>query len=70
MIVDLDCDASSGDDYYCDVADGGTPISIFNSNSLPIDDGRLQFAVGASPASDDGTGTYTDQLTFVATATF
>ncbi len=70
MLIDTDCDASSGDDYYCDVADGGTPISIFDSNSLPIDDGRMQFSVGASPDSADGTGTYTDQLTFVASATF
>ncbi len=70
MLVDVDCDASAGDDYYCDVADGGTPISIFDSNSLPIDDGRMQFSVGASPDSADGTGTYTDQLTFVASATF
>ncbi len=70
MLVDVDCDASSGDDYYCDVADGGTPISIFDSNSLPVDDGRMQFSVGAAPDSADGTGTYTDQLTFVASATF
>jgi hypothetical protein len=70
MIVDADCDASSGDDHYCDVADGGTPISIFHSNSLPVDDGRMQFSVGAAPDSSDGTGTYTDQLTFVAAATF
>ncbi len=70
FLVDGDCDASSGDDYYCDVADGGVPIVIFDSNSLPVDDGRMQFAVGAAPDSEDGTGTYTDQLTFIATSTF
>ncbi len=70
MTVDGDCDCSGGDDYYCDLADGGTPISILDSNSLPVDDGRIQFAVGATPDSADGTGTYTDQLTFVATSTF
>jgi hypothetical protein len=70
LVVEGDCDAGTGDNYYCDVADGGSPITIFDSNDLPVDDGRVQFAVGASPDSADGTGTYTDQLTFVATATF
>jgi hypothetical protein len=32
---------------------------------LPVDDGRVQFAVGVAPDSADGTGTYTDQLTFI-----
>jgi hypothetical protein len=52
------------------VADGGVPIVIFDSNSLPVDDGRMQFAVGAAPDSEYGTGTYTDQLTFIAASTF
>jgi hypothetical protein len=70
MVVDVDCDASAGDDYYCDVADGGVPISLFNSKNLPIDHGRMQFSLGAAPNSADSTGTYTGQLTFIATATF
>jgi len=70
LVVHVDCDCTSGDDYYCDVSDGGTPIEVFNSNSNPVDDGRVQWAVGVAPDSSDGTGTYTDQLTFVATSTF
>jgi len=70
IVVDDDCDCDSGDTYFCDVSDGGTPIEIFNTNSAPVDDGRLQFGVGTSPDISDGTGTYTDELTFVATATF
>lgn len=65
-----DCDCDSGDTYYCDVSDGGTPIEIFNTNSDPVDTGRVEFEVGASPDSSDGTGTYTDELTFIATSTF
>jgi hypothetical protein len=70
MLVDEDCNCTSGNDYYCDVADGGTPITIVTTDGLPVDDGRVEFMVGAAPDSADGTGTYTDQLTFVATATF
>jgi len=73
LVVHVDCDCTSGDSYYCDIRDSegsGTPIEIFNSNGNPVDDGRVQWAVGAAPDSDSGTGTYTDQLTFVATATF
>jgi len=73
LIVHIDCDCTSGDTYYCDVRDSegsGIPIEVFNSNSNPVDDGRVQWAVGAGPDSDSGTGTYTDQLTFVATSTF
>jgi len=70
LIVHTDCDCTSGDSYYCDVRDSGTPIEVFNSNGNPVDDGRVQWAVGAAPDSDSGTGTYTDQLTFVATSTF
>jgi len=70
ILVHDDCDCDSGDAYYCDVSDGGTPIEVFNSNGNPVDDGRVQWAVGAAPDVSDGTGTYTDQLTFIATATF
>jgi hypothetical protein len=70
ITVDGDCDASGGSSSYCGVADGGTPIDLFHSGNSPLDDGRVQFAVGAAPDSADGTGTYTDQLTFVATSTF
>jgi hypothetical protein len=70
IIVHDDCDADSGNDYYCDVSDGGTPIQIFTTNSLPIQAGRVQWEVAASPSITTSVGTYTDELTFVATATF
>jgi hypothetical protein len=70
LVIQDDCDCDSGDTYFCDISDGGTPIQIFNTNSAPVDGGRLQFGVGASPDLADGTGTYTDELTFVATPTF
>jgi hypothetical protein len=68
LLVDTDCDDASGGNY-CDVPTS-TPETLFHSDSLPVDDGRLQISVGASPDSEDATGTYTDQLTFVATSTF
>uniref|UniRef100_A0A7C5UU88 WxL domain-containing protein n=1 Tax=candidate division CPR3 bacterium TaxID=2268181 RepID=A0A7C5UU88_UNCC3 len=70
QIVHDDCDADSGDDYYCDVKDGGTPIQIYNTNQDPVEDGRMEFEVGVSPTVYNPVGTYTDELTFVATATF
>jgi len=48
----------------------GTLATIFNSGGNPVDSGRIQFEVAAHPDTEDGTGTYTDELTFVATSTF
>lgn len=48
---------------------GGSPATIFSTTG-PLDQSRTQFEVGASPDATDGTGTYTDELTFIATATF
>lgn len=67
-VVHDDCDGDTGSDYYCDVPT--TPTSIFTTNSAPIDSLRLEWEVGASPDAGDSTGTYTDQLTFIASATF
>ncbi len=69
LTINSDCAATSGDDYFCSV--GGTAgREIFNTSALPIDTGRVQFRVGASPNSLNATGTYTDELTFIATSTF
>lgn len=68
-----ECDeASNGAGYYCGVDDstGGSPLEIFNTGGNPVDEGRMQWSVGAAPDAADATGTYTDQLTFVATGTF
>lgn len=64
-----DCDCTSGDDYYCDLPQSA-PVEILNTNGNPVQGGRVQWAIGASPDIEDGTGTYTDQLTFIATSTF
>ncbi|MFQ5493227.1 MAG: hypothetical protein ACE5DX_03650 [Candidatus Dojkabacteria bacterium] len=68
-VINDDCDGDTGTDYYCDVG-SGTAVEIFTTGSSPIDALRLEWEVGASPDAGDGTGTYTDQLTFIATATF
>jgi len=45
------------------------PETIF-STSAAVDDGRASYEVAVSPDASDGTGTYTDSLTFIATSTF
>lgn len=65
-----DCDGDSGNNYYCDVSDGGTPIELFNTNNGPLDTLRLEWEVGASPGALSGTGRYSDELTFIASALF
>ncbi len=47
----------------------GSPATIFSSTGA-LDTSRTQFEVAAAPDAQDGTGTYTDQLTFIATGTF
>lgn len=69
-VIDEDCDGDTGATYYCDVSDGGSPIPIFTTGSVPIDNLRLEWEVGASPDAGDGTGSYSDELTFIASATF
>jgi hypothetical protein len=69
LTINTDCTATSGDAYFCSV--GGTAgREIFNTSGATLDTGRVQFRVGASPNSLNATGTYTDELTFIATATF
>jgi hypothetical protein len=47
----------------------GSPATIYSSTAA-LDTSRTQFEVAAAPDAQDGTGTYTDQLTFIATGTF
>jgi hypothetical protein len=68
LVVSADCSASTGTDYFCSV--GGTAGRQIFTTEGAVDTGRVQFRVGASPNSLNSTGTYTDQLTFIATATF
>jgi hypothetical protein len=68
-----ECDeANTAANNYCGVDDStsGNPLEIFNTDGNPVDGGRMQWSVAAAPDAADATGTYTDQLTFVATGTF
>jgi hypothetical protein len=47
-----------------------TATSIFDTNSLPVDAGRIRLDIGAAAAYTNNPGTYTDTLTFIATSTF
>jgi hypothetical protein len=66
--ISYDCSATSADDYFCST--GGTAGRDLFSTPGSIDSARVQLRVGASPSSFNTTGTYTDQLTFIATAQF
>jgi hypothetical protein len=71
-------DAESGEfvvmDRYMDTVEYGaattTRTSFISTNSKPIDKGRVRIDLAASPSSTDATGTYTDELTFIATSMF
>ena len=43
---------------------------MWGTTDNPMFGGRLEMEVAAAPDVNDGTGTYTDELTFVATSTF
>lgn len=44
--------------------------TIFDTSSAPLTGGRVQFSVAAAADGLEATGTYTDELTFIATGTF
>ncbi|KXK27277.1 MAG: hypothetical protein TR69_WS6001000151 [candidate division WS6 bacterium OLB20] len=69
IIINDDCDTDGGNTYFCSVG-GALGRELFNTNNDVVDQGRIQFRVGASPDALDQTGIYTDELTFIATATF
>jgi len=48
---------------------GGDPSPVLNAFG-PLNQARVQYEIAASPDSLDGTGVYTDSLTFVATGIF
>ncbi|KXK26045.1 MAG: hypothetical protein TR69_WS6001001338 [candidate division WS6 bacterium OLB20] len=68
VFIHDDCDGDNGSDYFCSVST--TSTELYNTAGGPIDQLRLEFGIGVSPDNLDGTGTYTDQLTFIASATF
>jgi uncharacterized delta-60 repeat protein len=47
-----------------------TPKTVFDTNNLPVDSARVRMDLAAAAAYTNNPGTYTDTLTFVATATF
>lgn len=67
--INDNCDGDTGTNYYCGVS-SSSAIEIFNTNAQPMENGRIEFAVGASPDNEDATGTYSDELTFIATSYF
>ena len=68
IVVVEDCDGTSGDTYYCGVST--TPREIFNTTGTGVNEGSVEFAVGSSPDAENATGVYSDELKFIATATF
>ena len=55
--------------YYCGMTTL-EPTEIFNTNLAPVEEARIEFAVGVAPSSTNSTGTYEDYLTLIATGTF
>lgn len=63
------------DDYDGDTGYGGVPSLLGGPEILfyttgPVMEGRVGFTVAGAPDALDGSGTYSDSLTFIATATF
>jgi hypothetical protein len=54
--------------HYCGVAT--SPSTVFDTNSKPLDYGRLRMDLAAAAAYTNNPGSYQDTLTFIATATF
>ena len=69
IAADYDQDAAAEFGRVPSDTGGGSPLTIFSSTGA-LDGSRVQFEVAADPDASDGAGTYTDELTFVATATF
>lgn len=59
------CDDSAA---YCGFTT--TPKSIIDTNDVPVFGSRSELQIAAAPDTADGTGTYTDEITFIATSTF
>jgi precorrin-6B methylase 1 len=53
---------------FCRLLTAGT--EVFNSNSGPLDTGRVRFDLAAAAAAANISGTYTDTLTFIAIPTY
>ncbi len=53
---------------YCALTTG--QVEVFNTSSLPLDNGRIQMDLAAAAAYTNNPGTYTDTLTFVAVPTY
>lgn len=69
VVIDDDCNANGGNDFFCSVG-GALGRTVFTTNNTMIDQARVQLRVGASPDGLSASGTYSDELTFIATATF
>jgi hypothetical protein len=55
--------------YFCALPQA-TPKLVFDSNSQPLDGGRIRMDIAAAASYTNNPGEYTDTLTFIATATY
>ena len=67
IITNADCRNSAS--RFCGPSNS-VAKEVFNSNGQPIDSARVQMDIAASASGSNSPGTYTDTLTFIATATF
>ena len=65
IVRNTSCDSAT---EFC--AADTTPLQLFTTNSDPVATGRLELQVAAAPSVTTTVGTYTDELTYIATATF
>ena len=65
IVRNTSCDTAT---EFC--AADTTPLQLFTTNTDPIATGRLELQVAAAPSVTTTVGTYTDELTYIATATF
>ena len=61
----MSCDSAGS---YCGPTTGDK--EVLNTGGHPVDNGRLRIDLAAAASSTNTPGTYTDTLTFIATATF
>ncbi len=64
----IETNAACTETLYCALTTGQT--TVFTTDALPLDNGRIRMDIAAAAAYTNNPGSYTDTLTFVAVATF
>jgi hypothetical protein len=68
ILPNANCDSTS---RYCGAPTGtDAPKTVFTTSNLPVDTARVRMDLAAAANYTNNPGTYTDTLTFFATATF